>query len=594
MALIAGVDGCKDGWIAAIAPADDISSPRIGIFKSFLDLVDGPDAPDLIAVDMPIGLPDRIYGKGRGPEQAVRPLLGGRKTAVFSIPARVAVEAEPGPFRNEEDRLAAYQRTLVIGRRHSEPAKGFSIQAFCIFPKILEVDALLRQRKELRERVREVHPEFLFRLMKGEPLIAPKKIKSVIWPPGMIERQNLLLAEGISRTSIEARPPSGAGRDDLLDALAGLVAARHIHAGHGVPFPDPHDHDAFGIPIAIWGWRASSDAPSLGHMKPASVSTLPVTPTDIEAAAARIAGHVRVTPVMAVAGDAFGHDTPVSFKLEFLQHAGSFKPRGAFNTLLSRPVPTAGVAAASGGNHGAAVAYAAGRLGHKARIFVPEIASPAKIDAIRRFGAEVVVGGARYADALAACDAYVATSGALSIHAYDAEATIAGQGTLMREWRAQTPDLDTVLVAVGGGGLIAGVAAFAQGGLKVGRIKVVGVEPEGSCALHAALAAGAPVDVEVNSVAADSLGARNVGPRVHAIAAAHVDQVVLVPDAAILAAQATLWRDFRIAAEPGGATALAALLSGAYRPAKGERLGVLLCGANVDLAKLATGVDVRQ
>ncbi|MGL4727255.1 MAG: serine/threonine dehydratase, partial [Bosea sp. (in: a-proteobacteria)] len=263
-------------------------------------------------------------------------------------------------------------------------------------------------------------------------------------------------------------------------------------------------------------------------------------PPDIDAAAARIAGHVRVTPVMEVVGAAFGHDVPVSFKLEFLQHAGSFKPRGAFNTLLSRPVPAAGVAAASGGNHGAAVAYAARQLGLSARIFVPEISSPAKIEAIRRFGADVVVGGARYADALAACDAHVAASGALSIHAYDANATIAGQGTLMREWMAQAPDLDTVLIAVGGGGLIAGAAAFAQG-----RVKVVGVEPEGSCALHAALHAAGPVDVEVNSVAADSLGARNVGARVHAIASAHVDHVVLVPDAAIVAAQARLWQDFR-------------------------------------------------
>jgi threonine dehydratase len=310
--------------------------------------------------------------------------------------------------------------------------------------------------------------------------------------------------------------------------------------------------------------------------------SLPVSRADIEAAASCIRGHVRITPVMEVAGSEFGHDAPVSLKLEFLQHAGSFKPRGAFNTLLSLSVPAAGVAAASGGNHGAAVAYAAGKLGHGARIFVPEISSPAKIEAIRRFGAEVVVGGARYADALQSCDAYVAQSGALPIHAYDAEATIAGQGTVLREWLEQAPDLDTVLIAAGGGGLIAGAAAFAEG-----RIRVVGVEPEGSCALHAALEAGGPVDVEVSSIAADSLGARNVGARVHAIAAAHVDQVVLVPDAAITAAQVALWRDFRVASEPGGATAFAALMSGAYRPAKDERVGVLLCGANVDLIKLA-------
>jgi threonine dehydratase len=320
-------------------------------------------------------------------------------------------------------------------------------------------------------------------------------------------------------------------------------------------------------------------------MMPTVPVALPVSRADIETAASRIAGHVRVTPVMTVAGDEFGHDTPVSLKLEFLQHAGSFKPRGAFNTLLSSPVPAAGVAAASGGNHGAAVAYAAGKLGHRARIFVPEISSPAKIEAIRRFGAEVVVGGARYADALQACDAYVAQSGALSIHAYDAQGTIGGQGTMLREWLEQTPDLDTVLIAAGGGGLIAGAAAFAEG-----RVKVVGVEPEGSRALHAALEAGGPVDVEVSSVAADSLGARNVGSRVHAIAAAFVDHVALVPDEAITAAQGRLWRDFRIASEPGGATAFAALMSGAYRPAKGERVGVLLCGANVDLAKLAGAV----
>ena len=307
----------------------------------------------------------------------------------------------------------------------------------------------------------------------------------------------------------------------------------------------------------------------------------PIARDDIRAAHARIAPHVRRTPVWNLP-HGFGHDGPVSLKLELLQHAGSFKPRGAFNTLLSRPVPAAGVAAASGGNHGAAVAYAARKLGVRARIFVPEIAAPAKIAVIRAHGAEVVIGGARYADAQAACDLYVAETCALRVHPFDADATIAGQGTVALEWDEQEPALDTVLVAVGGGGLIAGMAAWWQG-----RVKVVGVEPEGSRALHAALEAGAPVDVEIESVAADSLGARNVGALVHGIARDTVDHVALVADDAIVAAQRTLWRDWRMAVEPGGAAALAGLISGAYRPKAGERVGVLLCGANIDLTKLA-------
>ncbi len=300
------------------------------------------------------------------------------------------------------------------------------------------------------------------------------------------------------------------------------------------------------------------------------------TPADIDAAEARIRPHIRRTPVLDV--------TPhLQFKLEFLQHGGSFKPRGAYNTLLSQAIPKAGVAAASGGNHGLAVALAAQTVGVPATIFVPEIASPAKIAGIRAAGADIRIGGARYNDALAACTAYIAETGALSVHAFDADATIAGQGTVAREWDAQCgAPLDTVLVAVGGGGLIAGMAAWWDG-----RVKVVGVEPEGSRALHAAMTAGEMIDVEVNSVAADSLGARRVGERVLAIAQKSVAQVVLVPDAAITAAQQYLWSQFRIAAEPGGAAALAALRCGAYVPAVGERLGVLMCGANVDLAHLA-------
>jgi threonine dehydratase len=305
---------------------------------------------------------------------------------------------------------------------------------------------------------------------------------------------------------------------------------------------------------------------------------------DIRAAYARIQPHVRRTPIVrANAGD-FGvpPDRPLALKLEFLQHTGTFKPRGAFNNLLSRAVPAAGVAAASGGNHGAAVAYAAQRLGHKATIFVPDVSSPVKIARIKSYGADVRVGGARYADALDACNAFIATSGALSVHAYDAAETIAGQGSVGLEWEEDAPDLDTVLVAVGGGGLIAGIAAWYGR-----RVKVVGVEPEGSRCLHASLEAGRPVDVTVESIAADSLGARNTGQLVFDIARANVDHVVLVPDDAIVAAQRALWDRLRIAAEPGGAAALAALTSNRYKPRADEKVGVLLCGANVDLAKLA-------
>ncbi|HLH50082.1 MAG TPA: threonine/serine dehydratase, partial [Roseiarcus sp.] len=276
----------------------------------------------------------------------------------------------------------------------------------------------------------------------------------------------------------------------------------------------------------------------------------------------------------------------VTLKLEFLQHAGSFKPRGAFNNLLSVSPPPAGVATASGGNHGEAVAYAAGKLGVKARIFVPEIAPPVKIAKIKASGAEVVVKGATYFDALALCDAYVAESGALSIHAYDSARTIEGQGTVGLEWeeelsRLDLPKLDTVLVAVGGGGLIAGIAAWFAG-----KVKVIAVEPEGSRALHEALAAGRPVDVPVRSIAADSLGARRVGDIVYEIARQAVAASVLVSDDAIRAAQQALWRDFCIIAEPGGAAAYGALMSGAYRPAANERIGVLLCGGNADFSTL--------
>ncbi|MBN9061444.1 MAG: threonine dehydratase [Rhizobiales bacterium 65-9] len=308
----------------------------------------------------------------------------------------------------------------------------------------------------------------------------------------------------------------------------------------------------------------------------------PVTPDAVRAAYSMISRHLRRTPLFAPPRGAFGVDADVTLKLELFQHAGSFKPRGAFFNLASRKIPQAGVAAASGGNHGAAVAYAAQQFGVKARIFVPEISSPAKVAAIRRFGAEAVIGGARYYDALDSCLDYIAQSGAMQVSAFDSIETISGQGTVALEWEEQSGAPDTVLIAVGGGGLISGVASFWGK-----RVKIVGVEPEGSRALHAALAAGRDVDVDVNSVAADSLGAKTVGPLVYSVCAPVVDHVALVSDDAIVDAQRTLWRDFRIASEPGGATALAALLSGAFKPKPGEKVGVLVCGGNVDLTKLA-------
>jgi threonine dehydratase len=310
--------------------------------------------------------------------------------------------------------------------------------------------------------------------------------------------------------------------------------------------------------------------------------TLPVSRASIETAYQRIKPHIRQTPMLHLPHGAFGISHDLSLKLELFQHGGSFKPRGAFNTLTSIKPPKSGVAAASGGNHGAAVAYAAQQLGIKAKIFVPEISAPAKVAKIREFGAEVVQQGARYNDALALCEAYQAESGAYGIHAFDAWPTIEGQGTVGLEWEKQTTGLDTVLVASGGGGLISGI------GIWFGKsVKVVGVEPEGSHALYAALKAGQSVPVNVESIAADSLGAKSVGDRVYAACASNVDHVALVPDDAIKLAMKLLWSEMRIAAEPGGACALAALLSGAYKPSKGERVGVLVCGGNVDLKKLS-------
>jgi threonine dehydratase len=294
--------------------------------------------------------------------------------------------------------------------------------------------------------------------------------------------------------------------------------------------------------------------------------------------------HVRVTPLLAVSGADFGLAAfPLSLKLELFQHAGSFKTRGAFANLLLRQVPPAGVVAASGGNHGAAVAYAAMRLQVPAKIFVPTVSSPAKIQRIREYGADLVVGGERYADALAASEQWVARTGALRVHAFDQHETLLGQGTLGREIEAQAPDLDTLLVAVGGGGLIGGIAAWYGG-----RIRVIGVEPEAAPTLHRALQAGEPVDAPAGGIAADSLAPRRVGSLMFPIAQHAIARVVLVSDDAIRHAQQALWSAARVVAEPGGVATLAALLSGAYVPAEGERVGAVISGGNT------TAVDFER
>ncbi len=293
---------------------------------------------------------------------------------------------------------------------------------------------------------------------------------------------------------------------------------------------------------------------------------------EIGAAALRIAPYIRRTPILRVDLPGIG---PVTLKLEQMQHTGSFKARGAFNTLLSLPVPAAGVVAASGGNHGAAVAYAARTLGHSAKIFVPEYAGPAKIALIRQQGADLEVVPGVYADAAARALTHAQTNGAMQIHPYDAPATVAGQGTLLREWEDQGLDADTVLIAVGGGGLIAGAMAWLQG-----RRKIVAVEPELAPTLHQALISGPDTVVSVGGIAANALGSSKIGRIAYDLAVSQGIIPVLVTDEAISAAQTLLWRSLRQLVEPAGAAALAALLSGAYRPALGETVAVLVCGAN--------------
>ena len=285
---------------------------------------------------------------------------------------------------------------------------------------------------------------------------------------------------------------------------------------------------------------------------------------------------IRRTPVVEVDGAEFGLPAhTLTLKLELLQHSGSFKARGAFANLLTRDVPEVGVVAASGGNHGAAVAYAAMKLGKPAKIFVPSVSSPAKVQRIRDYGADLAIEGDRYADALAASETWAQRTGAMQVPAFDQNETIMGQGTIGLELAEQAPDIDTVLVAVGGGGLVAGVAAWFAG-----RIKVIGVEPFASPTLSKALEAGHPVDAEAGGLAADSLAPRRVGERVFPIVRKYAPQTVLVSDTAIASAQAMLWQALRIVAEPGGAAAFAAILSGAYKPAAGERVAIIVSGGN--------------
>ena len=296
-----------------------------------------------------------------------------------------------------------------------------------------------------------------------------------------------------------------------------------------------------------------------------------VTAKDVSHAWTRIKPHVLRTPVLET--DVFG--MPLTLKLEQMQHTGSFKVRGAMNSLLSMDVPKAGLVAASGGNHGAAVAWAAARLGHRARIYVPELAGDAKINLIQSLGADLVVVPGAYANALEQALSYEKDSGAAQIHAFDALGTVAGQGTVMAEWEEQGLMADTVLIAVGGGGLIGGAMAWFEG-----RRKLVGVEPFNAPTLTQALEHGPQTTVEVSGLAANALGAKQAGRICYDLARATGTNCINVEDEAIAEAQKRLWSALRLVVEPAGAAALAALLSGAYRPQKDERLAVLLCGAN--------------
>ena len=308
---------------------------------------------------------------------------------------------------------------------------------------------------------------------------------------------------------------------------------------------------------------------------------------DIEAAAARFAPHegafLRRTPLWKLPGAAFGVACgEVWLKLEHLQVSGSFKARGMLNRLLANPIPAAGVIVASGGNAGIATAAAARRLGVRCEVIVPTLCSPAKQARLRELGAQVVVGGDAYSEALEASMERQRRTGALVTHAYDQPEVVAGAGTLAREIEHDGGRPDSVLVSVGGGGLIAGIASWFRR-----EARVVALEPELAPTLHAARAAGSPVDVAVSGVAADSLGARRIGAIAWVVTQSHVTDSLLLSDAAIRDAQLALWKEFKLAVEPAAALGLAALQTGAYRPAAGEKVCLVLCGANVDPATLS-------
>jgi threonine dehydratase len=302
---------------------------------------------------------------------------------------------------------------------------------------------------------------------------------------------------------------------------------------------------------------------------------------DVEAAWSLIRPHVRRTPVLELPAGSLGLATPLALKLESLQVSGTFKGRGAFHKLLASEVPAAGIIAASGGNHGVAAAYAARALGHKAEIFVPTISSPAKVARLKSCGAVVHQIGAVYAEARSASEQRAAATGALMVQAYEDPVVFAGAGSVALEF-AEQAEFDTLLVAVGGGGLIAGCAAAIGEGTKI-----VAVETEGTPTLHEALRAGRPLDVKISGIAADALGASRIGVPNFEVAHKLVRESVLVDDDAVRKAQRALWEDLHVIAEPAGATGFAALMAGAYRPAAGERVATLICGANTDPGSVA-------
>jgi len=307
-----------------------------------------------------------------------------------------------------------------------------------------------------------------------------------------------------------------------------------------------------------------------------------ITRDDIHRAYDTIRPYLRRTPVFqADLGTLGGPDRTVTLKLEQLQCGGSFKARGAFTNLLLRDVPASGVVAASGGNHGVAVAYAAHRLQVPASIFVPTVSSPAKIKRIQELGADLVVGGDLYADAFEASRQHAAASGAMTVHAYDQRETLLGQGTVALELAEQAGDVDTVLVPVGGGGLIGGIASYLAGS-----VRVIGVEPEAAPTLTYARAKGEPTDAPAGGIAADALAPKRIGEMVFPITEAYVEDVVLVSEDAIRTAQRALWQGLRVAAEPAGGIGIAALLSGAYRPVQGEHVAVVISGANMTPSQL--------